>query len=238
MWRQNRYCSPAWNEEDKCFIPEDWSVVRFSAQVRSIIDNIRANILDETVPIFVRGSLIEERQPHPKSDIDVLYIANQSQTNIFTHDIKLKSSRPLDINPYYTDVLEPRDYLLPLIHIRSFQIAGPYFERRPFDVTQTFYTHLWRQYRIDLMPPRLSATGLMRVMYLKHLFRSIGLVMHLQGGRYSRDIRTCIAWLIGQEPELGTLAEQIWMERTGVGEIWLRPLRDWVIFEYNQCFSD
>ena len=228
MTVRNRYCSPIWKEEDGLFIPEDWTQIQFSSSVQRTIRTLQEHIITKDVPVFVRGSLIEELNPHPKSDLDILYIAPQTSPLVFHPNIRSEFSRTLDINPYHPDALEPRRYLVPLIHIRSMQISGPKFARTSIEISDTFAEDLWEQYRVESMSSNLRKTGIERVMKLKHLFRALGLLSLMDGDGFTRDINACLEWLHKKNSKLTEYGQQLWMERTSSHPLYIAPIRDWI----------
>ena len=94
----HRYCSPIWRRKGERFIPEEWSKIRYSRRVHSIIDDIKNHIIDKETPVFVRGSLIEEKKPHPKSDIDIIVVPSQRKNEIISPDIHRSFQQMIDIN--------------------------------------------------------------------------------------------------------------------------------------------
>ena len=226
---RRRYCSPIWEEINGYFIPEDWTRIQFSGSVLKTIQRIQENLLDKSIPVFVRGSLIEECSPHPKSDVDLLYYAPQTSPPLFHTTLYSSVSRPLDINAYHFDALEPRRYLLPLMHIRSLQISGESFIRREIEISDGFIDDLWEQYRVPYMPSVVTVQGVRRVMLLKQLFRALGLLSLRNGDGFTRDIQTCLEWLHKVYPKLAHYSEELWAQRTSRVPLDIEPVKDWIL---------
>ena len=71
--------------------PAIWNIIDGWIQPVPIVDlppiaqDIKARIADENqndVPIFLRGSLVEKYNPHPKADIDLIVVTDQKKPPI------------------------------------------------------------------------------------------------------------------------------------------------------------
>ena len=233
----HRYCSPVWRRKEDHFIPEEWSKIRYPRRVHSIIGGIKKHIVDKETPVFVRGSLIEEKKPHPKSDIDIIIVQSQQKNEIISPDIHRSFQQTIDINRLDVRALEPRKILVPLIHLRSMQISGTTFVQRSVPINAQFWEPLWNCYAVGRLKNRIHNPPPRRVMELKQFIRAIG-VLHLrQQGEFSRDIETCLGWLETYDKDLGAYSRKIWSKRSSLERLDVSPLRSWLLDFWDELES-
>ena len=225
----HRYCTPIWKSEAGYFYPEDWSQYTFTHRVYNSIEKIKRCIVDKEVPVFVRGSLIEEKQPHPKSDIDIVILLQHKATEVIAPEIHTLFPQTIDINAFLIDTLEPKIYLLPLIHLRSMQISGKEFVQKPICIDSNFWDPLWECYAVHRLSNILHTLAPRRVMELKQLIRSVGVIQLRKQGLFSRDIEICLGWLERYDRALGAYARQLWSLRSTTVPLDIAPVRHWVV---------
>ena len=227
MSTSNRLISPYWEIKNHCFVPINWETVPRTPDAIRLISKIQHTILDTNIPIFIRGSILEEVHPHPKADIDIIYIAPQSHTTPIFSNLRRCTQRDIDINVYSKDASEPKYFLLPLLHVRAMQISGPHLHQQHIPVNLDFVFNLWNQYNISQLPRIITADDPKRISRLKQLFRTLGLLSLLHGDGFTRDIHSCLDWLHEQDVLLSTTAQQIWMQRTEATSVNIASILKW-----------
>ncbi|MAA78068.1 MAG: hypothetical protein CL916_02325 [Deltaproteobacteria bacterium] len=225
----HRYCSPIWKRQGDYFVPKEWSKIRYPHRVRNIIDEIKNHLTDKDTPVFVRGSLIEEKNPHPKSDLDIIIFQHHHTQDVISPKIHQSFQRLVDINLFDANALEPRTILLPLIHLRSIQISGTTFVQRPIPINTQFWEPLWGCYAIGRLKNNIHALPPRKVMELKQLIRAVGVLYLRHRGDFSRDIETCLGWLETYDKELGVYTRQIWSKRSSLEVLDVAPIRHWLL---------
>ena len=233
MKLERRLHSPYWPVENNHFMPIQWNTGDFSDEAKRVIERIKQEACSPDEPIFIRGSIIESLHPDPRSDIDVIVIRSQLVSQSFPRSFSNSFRRPLDINIYSEDALEPKTYLLPLIHICSFQVAGPFFERKPVEIDEHFIFELWTQYAVYSLPQQIVPQDRFRISYLKQMLRVQGLLSLLAGDGFTRHIPSCLRWLSAQNPHMGRLAQQVWDKRSSDQTLFIQPVVQWTIDQFE-----
>ena len=233
MKLEQRLYSPYWPIEHNRFMPIQWRSEDFSEEAKKVIEIIKQEARSPDEPIFIRGSIIESLHPDPRSDIDIVVIRSQLISQSFLRSFADSFRRPLDINIYSQDALEPKTHLLPLIHICSYQASGPFFERKPVEIDRHFIFELWNQYAVYSLPQQIVPQDRFRISYLKQLLRVQGLLSLLAGDGFTRHIPSCLTWLSAQNPQLGHLAQQIWDWRSSDQILFIEPIVHWTVERFE-----
>ena len=200
-----------------------------------ILEALRPLHLDNA---FVRGSILEECIPHPKSDIDILVFSDPRdngnlcqtirKTLHFTNRTIEVISMPRDL--FFKDI--PRALLGTT---RSFPIVGPVFPTLyiPADI-QTARAH-WNLYN----PLKYQAGYSQRKLLIvaKQLFRAVGVIQLIENQRFSRHLPTCLQWAWEIAPvQVAQCYQHLWvyLNRQPWQYLDLQPVYQWLEQKENQ----
>lgn len=179
---------PIWNIENGWIIPVAFpSDTALTKQIRHII--IRDNKTD--VPIFLRGSMIEQVRPHPNADIDLLVVSHDKNPAISFRGLAHLNRfiDPQRIDPSLRDTV-----LTTLLWTRSIQLVGTPIAPKPVPITKDWIFAHWLRHGTNRLPNRLISQALRRVAETKQLIRTVGLIWLMKEGKFSRDLNTCVQW--------------------------------------------
>ena len=96
--------------------------------------------------------------------------------------------------------------------------------------------NLWNQYGIDQQPHIIASNDPKRISKLKQIFRVLGLLSFLDGEGFTRDIHCGLSWLHGKETHIGTIAKQIWAQRSQKVPLNVSIVQEWErdrFFQWN-----
>jgi hypothetical protein len=160
--------------------------------------------------LFLRGGVLEECRPHPKSDIDLMVVGPQEESGPAAASIRTRLAclgRPVEAVPFESWQLARHVQIRMLVRCRSLQFSGPAVALPVLPVDSVLRQALWNCYAPCLLPPQLEGPVRQRLVTVKYLLRAVG-VLGLFDGRYSRDLRTCLAWSKAYVPETQGLLEE------------------------------
>ena len=212
-----------------------WAEVPRSAEACQIIDILRRDA-PSTVSVMLRGSMLEQRRPHPGADIDLIIAAPAG-----LHALSLRGLAPLG-RPVDCIWLQPgaptmaQTVFSVLAHTRSVHVCGPRLPQHPELVDRTFVMDHWLQYAPFQLPRILNSQGAVRVSQTKQLLRSIGLVHFLGSNTYSRDLPTCCRLAHQEGPEVGAAAVSLFaaLSQTPAPPIDIHPLISWLRYTFYE----
>ena len=178
-----------WRIENGYFQPK-----LLSAKSYEVHQIIRALQETQLADVFLRGSILEEWMPHPKSDLDIYVFTDQNQGLPISQIIQSALHfvhRPIEIvcmnqSTFLGDI--PKALLG---STRSYAIHNPFPSCQIKADYEAAKAH-WLQYR-----PTRYQTGYpahKSLVMSKQLFRSIGVIRLIEDQRFSRHLPTCLQW--------------------------------------------
>ena len=196
MIYSTRRCPPTWTIKDGYFQPvlyqfcdaEEDTVL---GQVLSALKSIQ---IPDSMSLYVRGGVVEERNPHPQADIDLLLIGESTTTIVEEITAVLKPlQRPIEPVALHLRELQRLYPIMMMIQYRSLLVYGSSIDLPKIPIDSKIIESLWRLYHPIFCMETLQGSVMSRLRSVKYLIRSVG-VLGLFQGRYSRDLRTCIEW--------------------------------------------
>lgn len=199
-----------WKIQKGAFLPFDIVPSQNSNQVVSAIKQLD---IPKNTSIYLRGSFLETDILHPNSDVDLVIISETSvlefiQT-INTHLAFI--NRPIEIVCLSSEDLHLSSTYRLLLHTRSLHIAGPEVVFDPVLANlETMRGHYFH-YKPHMLAATLSLSKPLRIMQLKQITRSYG-ILHfmLDGSEFSRDIPTCLKWANQMNKQNGAELIRLW----------------------------
>ena len=208
-------------------------------KIQTLIEPLRPLFLELDATLYLRGSALEAREPHPKSDIDFILVTKRTNWMKIHHLLKDAiqiEKRPVDVylmerNDIETDVL-----IRLLIHTRSERIAGPKLQIEP--VIADFITAKvhWDTFAIHRLPNELIADHDANACMVKQLLRAIAPIELLDHGRFSRHLPTCLKWIERRVPQnVAPYFQQAWYHMGSLQNppVVIQPARDWLLEEWQ-----
>lgn len=207
----NPYLLGIWN------VIDGWIQPIPVVHVPPIVEEIKNRITNENsgdTPIFLRGSLIEQYNPHPKADIDIIVVTDQKNPPVSFQSLS-NLGRVVDPLPLSWNF--DNQVLATLMWTRSLQLTGePIIQQKVFIDSEWILAH-WLIHGINRLPPIIHSQGLRRVSHAKQLIRCVGLIWYMKNGQFSRDLPICIRWALQIDPTLGQALQSLF-ETLGVVE--------------------
>ena len=175
---------PVWNIVHHHIQPVETSLTSLGNKIQEIIQ--RDN--QTQTPVFLRGSILERSRPHPRADIDLIILHSQLNHDIDTSGLQV-FQRFID-----THVLYPED-TQEMLYTRSHQISGRLIAPKEVEISAKWLYQHWSLYGVNRLPSILTSQMPLRLLELKKILRSVGLIWYLKNGNLSRDLNICIQWL-------------------------------------------
>ena len=173
-------------------------------RIQALIAPIRPLFMGRDATLYLRGSALEAREPHPKSDIDFVLVADRQYWMEFHHllqDTVQVQKRPVDVYLMERSHL-PSDLIIRLLlHTRSELVAGPKLTLSPVAADFTTAKVHWDTFAIHKLPPQLISNHEANACMVKQLLRAIAPVELVEHGRFSRDLPTCLEWIEERAPQ-------------------------------------
>jgi len=200
--------SPTWAVKDGHFHPLDWEAIPQRMESAQLI-SILCKSTVKHASLFLRGSMLEQKSPHPQADVDIFVVT--STPKIVQLDLReLKNiDRPLDIRTVDLSAQTVDPVFLLLIHCRSLFITGEAFHQCPIPINKQLWVAHWLRYAPFSLPRILHSEGLRRLSEIKQIIRSIGVIQALKHNQFSRDLHTCIEWAKVENPAVATLCLEL-----------------------------
>lgn len=199
-----------WNVVDGYFSPFNITPSTNSELLASTIRKINIPI---NTSIYLRGSYLESDLLFPNSDIDLVTISEDINQYFLE---KLKSNlenfnRSIEILSLRQSETQKRHALRLLLHTRSLHVAGPKIKFSPVKADlETMRDHYF-QYKPHMISPNLSLRKNIRIMQLKQITRSYGVLYFMHNPNvFSRDILTCLNWAIELDYKTGSILKELW----------------------------
>ena len=186
-----------WPIKNGYFVQRTWPAAKPDSERHRIENIVRDYAKDHPkIELYLRGSILEQAQPHPEADIDVVLLCprrtcSQHQKNL--RDILDSTGRMLDLR--FFDPLEGfTSWDSILLGCRAHPII--HTERRFEKVLCSLdvYQELWKNAQLSSLPHRLPPPGIPRVHIVKRLIRCIGILWLCQNQEFSRDLVRCLEW--------------------------------------------
>ncbi len=180
--------------------PPIWSIIDGWVQPGPLVDipplaqTIQQRIAAENqsdVPIFLRGSLVEKYNPHPKADIDLIVVTDQKNPPVSFQRLS-DLGKVIDPQPLSWDFDCP--VLATLLWTRSLQVSGRTIPQQAVFIDSEWILAHWLVHGMNRLPPTIRSQGLRRVSHAKQLIRCAGLIWYMKEGQFSRDLPICIQW--------------------------------------------
>ena len=225
--------SPVWVPHDNQYVPIDWSSICFSKKTRQILEFLQTHPI-EHAQVFIRGGLLEQKRPHPQSDLDVTILIDTNSGVDYDWNELDRFGHPLDVK-----VISPRDITSVqslLIHTRSLQVSGEPFQQRPFTITDRLWQDLWYLYGVSNLPSRLTSRGYLRVVAVKQIFRSVAILHAMDTNEFTRDLYIALGWSKEYSIELYHRLEEIYisLHRGDYKEFDIGSIQKWLKKQYHR----
>lgn len=203
---------PIWSTHEGYFKSFD---IKNTPLYNEISDKIASISLPASSSLYMRGSIVEEFKPHPKSDVDIILIqsSEKSQEIIkILHSELSYLNRPIEIHPMTMNEINSNPTFELLLHTRAKHLSGLKIDFNPILANfETMSSH-YNTYRAYMINDILVGNEQQRVCELKQITRSFGIVNFLLLGEFSRDIYTCIQWAKRIDKKAGELLELFWLQ--------------------------
>jgi hypothetical protein len=191
---------PVWKIANSKFLPFYIKEDSLSSEAKEFIHKVRKlNLLES---IYLRGSLIENKQPFWKSDIDIFVISKGSVNNEINRQICALSVRELDIKMINAEYLKTDLVFYALLAHRSMHINGEKINLEFLPTNREFAWHHWVKYFPSGLPNEFDCSQRVSVIYFKQLIRCFGVIMFLEQNKFTRDINSCIDYSLSIDPEV------------------------------------
>ena len=179
-----------WLIENNLFIPMKLSKSDFFFKVSSLLQS------NWGLSIYMRGSLLENPNPHPKSDIDlfIIYKDHENLKDKIT-DITTRLSslgRPIDLHILSKKQLEEDIPQKLLFHTRPIFVVGDKITVYPIKADRNTIIQHWQKYNPSYPPDIMHSSVKSRVSALKNLTRCFGLISLIEKKMFTRDIQECL----------------------------------------------
>jgi hypothetical protein len=179
-----------WEVIDGIFIKRDVRCNELTNSLKKILSPFYEH------SIYIRGSLIEQSNPHPKADMDI-YILHKDKNILkkFTDEVLQQLShykRAIDLHVISLDQLANDIPNRLLLSTSSIHIVGDKIEFQPVYSDEKMLASHWKVHNPDFAPDIMYSTVKSRVCAMKNLTRCFGLLRHSYGYGFTRDIRECL----------------------------------------------
>lgn len=208
-------------------------------RIQALIAPIRPLFMERDATLYLRGSALEAREPHPKSDIDFVLVADRQYWMEFHHllqDTVQVQKRPVDVYLMERSHL-PSDLIIRLLlHTRSELVAGPKLTLSPVAADFTTAKVHWDTFAIHKLPPQLISNHEANACMVKQLLRAIAPVELVEHGRFSRDLPTCLEWIEERAPQnIVPFFQQAWYHMGTLQNppVLIQPARDWLLKSWH-----
>ena len=199
-----------------------WNVVDGYFSSFNIIPSSNSELLTSTIrklnipnntSIYLRGSYLEHDLLFPNSDIDLIVISDNIKQD-FLESIRtclVDFKRSVEILSLRQCEIQNRQTFRLLLHTRSLHISGQKIIFRPVKADlETMQDHFF-QYKPHMMSTNLSLQKNIRIMQLKQITRSYGVLYFMHNSNvFSRDILTCLNWAIELDNKTGSVLKELW----------------------------
>jgi hypothetical protein len=186
------------------------------------------------VSLYLRGSAVERRHPHPGADLDLVIVGAVQPAAVIgeLRTLLAPERRLVDVVALSPESL--RDDLCHrlLLTTRARLVAGPEVPVEPVAADDRVAWAFWRRYAVFLVSQRNGGSVQRRVTELKQLTRAFGVFRWLRAHRFTRDVGTCLDWTRREAPAAAAVLDAGWreLERTGetepTGPLDIEPVRD------------
>ena len=179
-----------WEVIDGKFIKRDVRCNELTNSLKKILSPFHEH------SIYIRGSMIEQSNPHPNADIDI-YILHKEKNLLkkYTDEVLLQLShykRAIDLHVISLDQLANDIPNRLLLSTSSIHIVGDKIEFQPVASDEKKSASHWKVYNPEFAPDIMYSTVKSRVCALKNLTRCFGLLRHIDGFGFTRDINECL----------------------------------------------
>lgn len=218
-----------WDTANGCFIPFAIEKNLTCVQLERMVAGLSP---PQGTSLYLRGSILEEVNPHPSADIDIILVCDeQHPAERFINQLLeqlSKLGRDVDLS-----ILSEADARLNiphrlLLHTRSVRLWGKMREFDPVAANLvTMKAHLCA-YAPSFPPDIFVASLRSRVSALKNLTRCFGVFMFVDGGRFTRDIITCIDYACSLKKDVGEMLRNAWRDVEIRKPIELKPIKQFI----------
>lgn len=199
---------PVWTVRDGFLQPVDWSNVPRSDLAEEIVQVLEKCPVQNASLLF-RGSILEQAEPHPEADVDVMILTEDRRAASFDLSTLCAFGRPVDAVLVERGRHSPDNVLWTAACTRALYVAGATHLSRPVRLDRQLLVDHWLKYAAFSLPPTLHNQGLRRLAEVKQVIRAIGLVHGLASHQFSRDLATCLNWAMQESPGLGNDAASL-----------------------------
>ncbi len=197
--RDDGTIDPVWPMQGGYLLPIAWEHAALSAHARAVIEAVRA-CPSAHASVFLRGSTVEQPNPHKQADIDLLLLGDGTGSPWISIDALRSFGRFVDVVAIIAQGPRSDPALHLLSQVRALLVCGTPATQEPVKLDRSLLLAHWRRYDPGGLPGELTSAGLQRVAEVKRLVRSAGLVSTLRTGQFTRDLGTCLAWAEEEGP--------------------------------------
>jgi hypothetical protein len=229
-----------WEIEDGLFKP---IAMRFKnsvwRKIQASIHPIRDRCDEIGATVYLRGSALEAREPHPKSDIDFVLVAERQywmELQCLLKNTVQIERRPVDVYLMEREHVSSDVLMRLLLHTRSERVAGLKLELSPVAADFTTAKVHWDTFAVHKLPDQLISNYEANACMVKQLLRSIGPIDLVNYGRFTRDLSTCLDWIEERAPQnIIPYFQMAWYHMGTLQDppVVILPARDWLLKEWN-----
>ena len=222
-----RRCAPEWPIVDGVLEPVAFELSRRSSALDAVHWRLQALDVPEGVSVYLRGGMLEQMEPHPGADIDVIVLGPAERAKAVAGQVNGSLSalgRPIEAVPCAPEVLQAHVPLRMLVQCRALLVGGHGVTLPPLRADEPLRRSLWNFYAPFLLRHSLQGPLSARLVTVKYALRAVG-VLGLFEGRYSRDLPTCLGWCERYAPEARAILERalLGLEEPEPAPLDLRP---------------
>ncbi|MHC1738064.1 MAG: hypothetical protein AB9882_08660 [Ignavibacteriaceae bacterium] len=186
---------------------------------------------------YIRGSLIEQENPHPNADLDLFIIheLDYFERSITKKIIEILSSykRLVDLHILNIHQLKKELPQRLLFFCRAIHLVGPGIEVEPVSCDADMITSHWRAYNPEFVPDVMHHSNKSRVCALKNLTRCFGLISLIDRKIFTRDIKECLEYANEVDTTAHSNLSENWQVVDFKVPMNLKPVKDFLL-EYQK----
>jgi hypothetical protein len=169
---------------------------------------------DSELSFYIRGSLVEESDPHPQADLDLIAVCDSRwrSRGLAPQVVERLSvlGKAVDLQLVDLPLLSVHIPQRLLLCCRGLHIAGRTFKIPPVRFDRAMVDAHWQVYNPEFAPDVMEHSPRSRVCAMKNLTRCVGLIMLTNEGRFTRHIQTCVDYASAVDSSLYESLMEMW----------------------------